>query len=120
MGEIAEARIERMMDGKSPCGPAGVKCPSAKADFLGRRKRIVQVAFAGNYEVVYDFFTDLLVQVGDPVVCDTARGYSIGVVAGFVGQSNKAVKWIVQRVDVEGHKARLERELHYDLAEMLE
>jgi len=81
----------------------------------------VQIAFAGNYEVLYDFFTDLDdIQVGDPVVCDTARGFSVGKVAGFIETSTKATKWIVQRVDVEGHKKRLERErLAEELAEML-
>lgn len=84
-------------------------------------KRIVQVTFAGNNEVKYDFFTDLNnLQVGDPVVCDTARGYSIGKVIGFVETSTKARSWIVQRVDVEGHRARMEeRRLANELAEML-
>lgn len=81
-----------------------------------RIKRIVQIAFAGNYEVLYDFFTDIDLQVGDPVVCDTARGYSVGKVSGFVDKSTKATNWIVQKVDVDGHKKRLERE---ELAEML-
>lgn len=68
---------------------------------------IVQIAFAGNYETLYDFFTDLDLSVNDPVVCDTVRGYSIGKVAGFVETSTKATNWIVQRVDVEGHQARM-------------
>lgn len=83
-------------------------------------KRIVQVAFAGNYEMIYDFFTDLELQIGDPVVCDTFRGYSVGKVAGFVETSTKATNWIVQRVDVEGHRKRMEeRRLAKELAEML-
>lgn len=83
--------------------------------------KIVQIAFAGNYEVLYDFFTDLDdLQVGDPVVCDTARGYSVGNVARFVETSTKATNWIVQRVDVEGHQKRTEeRRLAKELEEML-
>jgi hypothetical protein len=70
--------------------------------------KIVQVAFAGNYEVLYDFFTDLdSLQVGDPVVCDTSRGYSVGKVVRFVETSTKARSWIVQRVDAEGHRQRM-------------
>jgi len=80
-------------------------------------KRIVQIAFAGNFERLYDFFTDLDLKVGDPVVCDTFRGFSVGKVAEFVETSTKADKWIVQKVDVEGHEKRnRERELK----EMLE
>lgn len=84
-------------------------------------RKIVQVAFAGNYEVLYDFFTDLDdLRVGDPVVCDTAQGYSVGKVAGFVETSTKATNWIVQRVDVEGHKKRMkERRLARELTEIL-
>ena len=72
-------------------------------------KKIVQISFAGNYEVLYDFFADLDLKVGDPVVCHTVRGYSVGKVAGFVDSSTKATSWIVQKVDVEGHMQRLEK-----------
>lgn len=84
-------------------------------------KRIVQIAFAGNYEMLYDFFTDLdKLRVGDPVVCHTVRGYSVGTVARFVETSAKATNWIVQRVDVEGHEKRMEeRRLARELDEML-
>jgi len=83
-------------------------------------RRFVQVTFAGNNEVLYDFFTDLQLQVGDPVVCDTIRGFSVGKVIGFVETSTKADRWIVQKVDVKGHKKRLERErLAKELEEML-
>lgn len=83
--------------------------------------KIAQVTFAGNNEVRYDFFTDIdNLQVGDPVVCDTARGYSIGKVVALIETSTKARSWIVQRVDVEGHRARMEeRRLADELAEML-
>ena len=83
--------------------------------------KIVQIAFAGNYEALYDFFTDLdNLQDGEPVVCDTSRGYSVGKVAGFIETSAKATNWIVQKVDVDSHKKRMEeRRLAKELAEML-
>lgn len=83
-------------------------------------KKIAQITFAGNNEVKYDFFTDLdNLQVGDPVVCDTIRGYSVGKVVGFLESSTKARNWIVQKVDVEGHKKRMEERLAKELEEML-
>ena len=83
-------------------------------------KRIVQIAFAGNYERLYDFFTDLDLQNGDWVVCHTVQGYSVGRVVKCIEASTKATNWIVQRVDVEGHKAKLDSErLARELAEML-
>ena len=73
-------------------------------------KRIVQVTFAGNNEVKYDFFTDLDLKVGEDVVCHTVRGFGIGRVVGHVEISTKARDWIVQRVDVERYKALIERD----------
>jgi len=81
--------------------------------------KIVQISFAGNTEVLYDFFTDLELQVGDPVVCDTVRGYSVGKAVAFIETSTKVTSWIVQKVDVEGHKRRLQRERDRELEEML-
>ncbi|MEW5952657.1 MAG: DUF4326 domain-containing protein [Bacillota bacterium] len=83
-------------------------------------KQIVQVSFAGNLSYLYDFFTDLDLQEGDPVVCDTVRGYSVGKAVGFVETSTKATNWIVQKVDVEGHRARMkERRAAKELEELL-
>ncbi|GMB00896.1 hypothetical protein [Pelosinus sp. IPA-1] len=74
--------------------------------------KIVQIAFRGNYAKLYDYFTDLDLSVGEPVVCETGSGYSIGTVAGFIPVSKNAKAWIVQKIDVEGHKQRQElREL---------
>ena len=110
MGEIAEQQIERMIDGKSSCGPAHSKRsdPNPKEDFAPV-KRIVQVVFAGNYERKYDFFTDLDLQLGDFVVCDTFRGYSVAKVVSILAltTNTKADKWIVQVVDVVGHAERM-------------
>jgi len=73
-------------------------------------KKIVQVTFAGNNEVRYDFFTDLDLNVGEDVVCHTVRGFGIGRVVGHVETSTKARDWIVQKVDVERYKALVERD----------
>ena len=84
-------------------------------------KKIVQVAFAGNQERLYDFFTDIGdLQSGDWVVCHVLAGYSLGRVVRYIETSTKVEKWIVQRVDVEGSKARLESErLAKEIEDML-
>jgi hypothetical protein len=81
-------------------------------------KRIVRVSFAGNLERQYDFFTDLNLELGDFVVCDTFRGYSVGKVMSILALTTKtkADKWIVQLVDVMGHAERMKDR---ELAEML-
>ena len=73
---------------------------------------IVQIVFKGNYAKLYDYFTDLDVKIGEPVVVETGSTFSIGTVAGFLSESKNARSWIVQKIDTEGHKARAElREL---------
>lgn len=76
--------------------------------------KYAQVSFAGNMEVLYDFKTDLELLPGDPVVCDTARGFSVGKVVALAETSAKATNWIVQKVDVAGHKERLRQEKELD------
>lgn len=74
--------------------------------------KIVGVAFPGGYGTpkIYSFRTDLDLSVGDTVVCDTANGLTIGTVSDLEGNEPKATKWIVQRVDLDAHKKRLEKE----------
>ena len=73
------------------------------------KRRIVKVVFAGNYERKYEFYTDLDLDLGEYVVCDTARGYSIGKVVSVLAltTATKADKWIVQKVDHCGHMERM-------------
>lgn len=59
----------------------------------------VEVIFAGNYEAKYSFLTDLVLSVGDQVVCDTSRGFSVGRVVGLEGDTSKANRWVVCRID---------------------
>lgn len=68
---------------------------------------VVQVSFKGNLVKLYDYLTDLDLTVGEPVVVPTGSGYSVGRVERFLGSSSKATAWVVQRVDVAGHKARM-------------
>lgn len=69
--------------------------------------KIVQIAFKGNLAKLYDYFTDLDVVVGEPVVVETGSAFSIGTVQGFVLESKNARSWIVQKIDVDGHKQRV-------------
>ena len=75
------------------------------------KRRVVQVVFAGNYERRYDFYTDLDLQLGDYVVCDTFRGYSVGKVVSVLALTTST------KVDVIGHAERMRDR---EIAEMLE
>lgn len=61
----------------------------------------------------YVFKCDIDVQEGDLVVCETARGYGVGKVVGEeVRESRRKIAsaWIVSKIDLTAHKARLEKE----------
>jgi hypothetical protein len=80
--------------------------------------KAVRVVFpdrpAGKYASgEYDFRTDLDLNVGDLVVCDVCyqgeNCYTNGRVIRVMEQpSTKAVKWVVQKIDLEAHMKRLE------------
>lgn len=70
---------------------------------------IALVKFDGSYKD-YAFKTDLELQGGDTVVCDTTHGLSIGKVVGFQDSSNLATKWILCKVDLEKHEERIKKE----------
>jgi len=73
-------------------------------------KQIVIVQFDSGYKQ-YDFKSDIEgLQVNDKVVVDTAMGYSVGTVVGFKDVSKAATKWVIQKVDLDGHTTRLEKE----------
>jgi hypothetical protein len=72
--------------------------------------KTVLVKMDGNN---YSFFSDLPgLEKGDSVVVDTQRGYGIGEIFAVEGltkkQRGRATKWVMQKVDVEAHKKRLE------------
>lgn len=66
----------------------------------------------GDCSKEYAFKTDVEdLKEGDVVVCDCSSGYSLGVVTSVIeGVSKVATKWIIQKVDVEAHVAKLEAE----------
>lgn len=68
---------------------------------------VVQVSFRGNMAKLYDYLTDLDLQVGEPVVVPTGSSYAVGRVERLLESSSKATAWVVQRVDVAGHKRRM-------------
>lgn len=72
-------------------------------------KKVVGVRF-DSYGKIYEFHTDLDLVAGDLVVCDNATGFTVGTVIGYKEGRSLARKWIVQKVDLVSHNARLERE----------
>lgn len=62
----------------------------------------------------YSFFTDLNLEVGDLCVADCDRGIQIVRVTKIEGlerlQIERADSWIISKIDVEGHKLRLEKQ----------
>jgi hypothetical protein len=77
-------------------------------------KRIASVvfneAFNDNTKRYHYFTNDDSIKVGDICVVDSSPGYGVVEVKGFVEKSGKATHWIVQKIDLEAHKANLERE----------
>lgn len=73
---------------------------------------VVVAKFDGNYRS-YNFLCDMGdITIGDKVVVDTQHGIQIATVAGFKELKESevnATKWVVQRIDVTAHEARLER-----------
>ncbi|MCY8119554.1 hypothetical protein ACR6EC_07385 [Bacillus subtilis] len=73
-------------------------------------KEIVVVEFDPTLKH-YDFKNCLEgISIGDSVVVDTRNGVRAGTVVGFKNASKLADRWVIQRVDLEGHKERLEKE----------
>jgi hypothetical protein len=79
------------------------------------------------YSKEYDFKYDKDdLKVGDMVVVDTVNGLQVAKVSTIiklaVGESyDKAKKWVVQKIDLAEHNARLEREQKIaDLKKQLE
>lgn len=59
---------------------------------------------------LYDFKTDIQLDINDTVVVDTDNGFGVGEVAGFKKESTMATKWVLSKVDIRAHEARLARE----------
>lgn len=64
-----------------------------------------------DFGQMYDFLTDIEdLKKGDQVVVESSRGLGIATVQAIKNHSAKATKWVVQRVDLEAHNERIERE----------
>ncbi|MNB69358.1 hypothetical protein D3C75_158870 [compost metagenome] len=79
-------------------------------------KKIAKVKFP-NEAKLYDFFiAEDVAKAGEPVVCDTARGYSVGVIKSISdvkdNYNGRATKWVVCKVDLQAHMERVQREEH--------
>jgi hypothetical protein len=76
--------------------------------------KIVSVKFPGsctNY--FFKAADDVEWRENDYVVCDTAQGLSLGVIVDACVPDKgaaKATKWIIQRIDMVAHRARMETE----------
>jgi hypothetical protein len=71
---------------------------------------VAVVQFPSGYKN-YHFKNDIEdLKKGDTVVVDTINGMAVGLVVGFEDASVKAEKWVVQKVDLEKHLERIERE----------
>lgn len=66
------------------------------------------------FSKLYQFLTDIEdLKSGDKVVVDTKNGLTIATVDSIGDNPNpgiKAFKWVVQKVDLSAHEARIERE----------
>lgn len=80
---------------------------------------VVQVSFKGNFAKLYDYKTDLNLKAGEPVVVPTGSGFSVGTVEKILSHSTKATAWVVQKIDAEGHAARMKKREIEELEEML-
>jgi len=79
-------------------------------------KKIAKVKFVGEIKLYEFYIADDVAKANDTVVCDTARGYSVGVIKEIRevadSFSGRATKWIVCKVDLEAHVKRIQREEH--------
>ncbi|MDA1509591.1 hypothetical protein ORN01_25375 [Bacillus cereus] len=75
-------------------------------------KKFVEVTFDNNaYSKNYVFKNDIEgLVIGDKVVVETANGFSVGTIKGFLETSKIGTKYVVQKIDLDSHKLRLEKE----------
>jgi predicted GTPase len=75
--------------------------------------KIASVTFIHYNMKSYDFFTDIEdLKAGDTVVVDTQNGLQLAKVDMVYTEKTpgRATKWVVAKVDLSAHEARLERE----------
>ena len=69
-------------------------------------RKVVSVAFQ-NGPKTYDYFTDLSLKTGDYVVVPAGSLFSVAIVKKLKETSQRAEKWVVQKVDIKGYHERL-------------
>lgn len=81
---------------------------------MNTNKAIAVIQFPSGYKNYHfkNHVEDL--SIGDQVVCDTVQGLSVGRVTGFKDSSAQATKWIVQKIDLVEHAARVEKQKQVD------
>ena len=70
--------------------------------------KIVGVEFE-DYNKVYLYKSYIDVNVGDIVVVETRDTYSIATVVSVGGDSNKATKYVVSKLDIKTHEEKKEK-----------
>lgn len=70
--------------------------------------KIVGVEFE-DYNKVYLYKSYIDVNVGDIVVVETRDTYSIATVVSVGGDSNKATKYVVSKLDIKAHEEKKEK-----------
>lgn len=71
-----------------------------------KKTNIAVVSFDSGRD--YDFKNDIeVLAIGDMVVVDTVNGVAVATVVGIKDISKTATKWVIQKVDLDAHKARL-------------
>jgi hypothetical protein len=58
----------------------------------------------------YDFITDIDLKKGDWVVTDSSNGYTVAEVIAIKELTTKSKRWIVCKIDVTAHKAKMQKE----------
>ncbi len=68
--------------------------------------QIAKVILEGAPAKLYDYFSDIDVEVGDYVLGPTPYGPKVAKVKKIVSTSDKAQKLVIQKVDVKGYVKR--------------
>ena len=69
--------------------------------------QIAKVILEGAPAKLYDYYSDLDMEVGDYVVVPTGDHFGVGKVERVGKSSSRATKWVVQKVDLETYKFRM-------------
>lgn len=67
----------------------------------------------GSTDTIYTFKCDIPnIAVGDMVLCDTTKGFSVATIHNVdcYNASGRSSKWVVQKVDMDTHRKRVERD----------